>query len=80
MAKKATRAKKTGPARKARGGDRCEGLRQRIAMVQDQLQELVDFLPEAPPSMRPSIRAAIARLRELLRRLLRALRECERQP
>jgi hypothetical protein len=78
MAKKGTRAKKARRTAKRRQADPCKAIRQRIAMVQDQIQELVDFLPEAPPSLRARIRSAIAHLRELLRRLRSALRECER--
>jgi hypothetical protein len=75
MAKKTTRSKKT--ARRAK--DPCAPLRKRIAMVTKQIEDLREFLPEAPPSERPRINAAIRRLEILLRGLLTALRKCEEQ-
>jgi hypothetical protein len=69
-------AKKT---RRARRADPCQGIRDRIRTVEERIQELQDFLPEAPPDQRVIIRAAIARLRELLRRLQQQLRACERE-
>jgi predicted component of type VI protein secretion system len=74
MAKKATRSRKTARA----ANDPCARIRRRVDMVEGQIQELQDFLPEAAPSQRPSIRAAIQQLRALLRQLLSALRACER--
>jgi len=70
MAKKTSRAANVDP---------CRGIRNRIDMVSEQIQELQDFLPEAPPSQRVIIRATIKKLRELLLRLRQALRECERE-
>lgn len=70
MSKKRGRARRTDP---------CQGIRDRITTVEERIQELQDFLPEAPPDQRVIIRAAMARLRELLRRLRQQLRDCERE-
>jgi len=59
--------------------DPCAGIRKRLKTVEDQIQELRDFLPEAPPSERRRIQAVIARLQELLRGLVRDLARCERE-
>jgi hypothetical protein len=65
--------------RRARAADPCQPIRDRIEAVEEQIQELTDFLPEAPPNQRARIRAIIARLRQLLRLLLAQLRQCERE-
>lgn len=46
-------------------------------MIEKQIEDLREFLPEAPPRERPRIKAAIKRLEILLRGLQSALRECE---
>jgi len=63
MAKKTRRARRTDP---------CQGIRNRIETVTERIQELQDFLPEAPPDQR-------ANLRQLLIRLQQQLRRCERE-
>ncbi len=70
MAKKTRRARRTDP---------CQGIRNRIETVTERIQELQDFLPEAPPDQRAIIRTTIANLRQLLIRLQQQLRRCERE-
>jgi len=70
MAKKTRRARRTDP---------CRGIRDRIETVTERIQELLDFLPEAPRDQRPIIRTTIANLRQLLIRLRQQLRTCERE-
>ena len=53
--------------------------RLRLNTVQEQVQELRDFLPEAPPAERKRIQAAIQRLQVLARMLVRDLARCEKE-
>jgi hypothetical protein len=46
-------------------------------MIEKQIEDLREFLPEAPVRERPRIKAAIKRLEILLRGLRSALKKCE---
>ena len=65
--------------RRARAADPCQRIRDRVAATEERIQELVDFLPEAPPNQRKIIREIIARQRQLLRLLLAQLARCENE-
>jgi len=69
-------AKKTRSTRRA---DPCARIRARLGSVQEQIQQLRDFLPEAPPAERKRIQAAIKRLQALAQGLVRDLARCEKE-
>lgn len=58
--------------------DKCQPIRDNIDAVERNIQDLEDFLPEAPPPLRPRIRAQIKREKQVLARLKKQLRDCER--
>ncbi len=76
-----TTPRKAGKPKAKRARDRCQPLRDLLAINQRQIDDVEKALadPDIPEGIKRGLRALLARLQAFRRRLEAALRKCERQ-